>query len=74
MNDNILRIRLPTTLATHLKQKANEFGRTASDVAREPLIINLRRMDAHGGAANAINEPPRLSIPVPLMAPHSIST
>ena len=45
MNDNILRIRLPSSLADKLKQSVSEFGRTASDVAREAVILNLRRFE-----------------------------
>ena len=60
MNDNVLRIRLPSALSDRLKQKANEFGRTSSDVVREGLIINLRRLEAQEfGSANSNGEPPQ---------------
>ena len=60
MNDNILRIRLPSSLADRLKQRASEFGRTASDVAREGMILNLRRLEAQTFTpANSNDEPPQ---------------
>ena len=60
MNDNVLRIRLPSSLADRLKQRANEFGRTASDVAREGMILNLRRLETQKfDAVNNNDEPPR---------------
>ena len=59
MNDNVLRIRLPSSLADRLKQKASEYGRTSSDVAREGLVLQLRRLERLGAApVNIDHEPP----------------
>ena len=60
MNDNILKIRLPSALSDRLKQKASEYGRTSSDVAREGLVLQLRRLEALGRTNTNDNfEPPR---------------
>ena len=59
MNDNVLRIRLPSALADRLKQKASEHGRTSSDVAREGLIIQLRRLERELPSSNFHSEPPQ---------------
>ena len=60
MNNDVLRIRLPSALSDRLKQKANEYGRSASDLAREGMILNLRRLEAQGQTNTNDNvEPPR---------------
>ena len=59
MNDNVLRIRLPSSLSDRLKQKAVEHGRTSSDVVREGLIIQLRRLERQLPSCNSHTEPPQ---------------
>ena len=59
MNDNVLRIRLPSSLADRLKQKAIEHGRTSSDVAREGVILQLYRLERDLPSCTIYNEPPQ---------------
>ena len=61
MNDNILRIRVPASLADRLKHTAAEYGRSVSDVVREGTIINLRSLEGRTKQqpANANDEPPQ---------------
>ena len=59
MNDNILRIRVPSILANQLKQKASEHGRTSSDVAREGVILQLHRLERELPSSSIDNEPPQ---------------
>lgn len=48
--DDLLRIRIPSTLSARLETVAEQFARKRSDVAREAIIVHLNRLSQGGKA------------------------